>query len=672
MDRFLSWPLALACAALVTALPRSGAGQSTATDREGPVVMVNQSGYNLEGPKRFTAPVCAAGTRFIITTEGGSAPLFSGQVREGVGDFSAFRPRNNAGPYVVRLPRSGDSSYPFAVAPGWLERAFSTPALDYMIDARSVVGTHPSAYGGCPWRDATYYSFEVPSLVMLYMANPRFFLDKAPSIDYAADKARVLSPTFHEVPAKNGQDALEDVRRYYRELDPPQGEQVPDIVQLIHWGIGFYLIDPQTEDPSGGPDGNRIHPQTVEQFAFFLYVYPMLKKYFSERFYQQAHDFAFAQWEKTGLFKVNTTIGDGKGRECPGHSILPNLLMYAVARREHRADSGRFLQAAYDQTAWVIRDLDWRDPRTTKGQRMSEHKLLPGLVYFLQRYPEQAPPGLRKKISDWADIMIARSRNLWDFRRYDTVANWSIPEYNEPGNLAGFPACALSAASVLPDPARRARLEQLAYAAWDNLFGRTPLNAASPHHPEMGFPALERGWPKAFPADVCARLETVRGTLNSSCGTEMYPYNPAGAFRHPEGWTAFNAAWNVGLAFMSRHDTRLQLMDAGYRRPLPPGRAATVFHVQLQLPAGSPGDTGATVYLRLISDRGEEHRWPLTERTPGSGCFQGLVDPGEGARTAGAYGNHLRLAYGEGFLATALQLERKGEGYALSGAGQVR
>jgi hypothetical protein len=26
-----------------------------------------------------------------------------------------------------------------------------------MIDCRSVLGKHPSAYGGSPWRDGTYY-----------------------------------------------------------------------------------------------------------------------------------------------------------------------------------------------------------------------------------------------------------------------------------------------------------------------------------------------------------------------------------------------------------------------------------------------------------------------------------------------------------------------------------
>ncbi len=42
-----------------------------------------------------------------------------------------------------------------------------------------------------------------------------------------------------------------------------------------------------------------------------------------------------------------------------------------------------------------------------------------------------------------------------------------------------------------------------------------------------------------------------RGSLSSSPGTEMYPFNPAGRHRHPEGWTAYNAAWNVSLAYLN-------------------------------------------------------------------------------------------------------------------------
>ena len=206
-------------------------------------------------------------------------------------------------------------------------------------------------------------------------------------------------------------------------------------------------------------------------------------------------------------------------------------------------------QAAQKQAQWLIDHLDWNDPRTTKGHRMSEYKTLTGLVWFLQHYPAQAPAGLKAKITDWSRVAISRSDNLWDFRRYDLGEHWTIPLLNETGNLVSFTACALAASWVVEDPAMRRRLEQIAFAQTDNVFGRNPRSAAAPHHPEKGFPLIERGWPKAHPDNTCARLELTRGSLSASPGSEMYPFNPQAKFRHPEGWVNYNATWNVALAY---------------------------------------------------------------------------------------------------------------------------
>ena len=39
------------------------------------------------------------------------------------------------------------------------------------------------------------------------------------------------------------------------------------------------------------------------------------------------------------------------------------------------------------------------------------------------------------------------------------------------------------------------------------MFGRNPMLAAAVSHPKQGFPEVERGWPKKYKLDVCARLE---------------------------------------------------------------------------------------------------------------------------------------------------------------------
>lgn len=536
-----------------------------------PVVSLNQAGFNTGWPKRFTAPMATEGTPFIVTRNGNGKVLFRGTVKGGIGDFSAFEPGDENAEFSVSLTEGGKPtvvSYPFSIGDNFLQRRLFAPALGFMLDCRSVTGTHASAYGGCPWRDGTFYSFEVPSLVLQYLSNKEDF-DAAPvEMNYLKDKLRVLDSGFRYVMDKEGQYALSSTRDYFTKIDPPVGASVPDIVQLMHWGIGFYMVNPVTQDPSGGTEGRRLHPQTLEQFAYFLYGFPYYRQFFTDRFYRQALGMAFDEWDKTGLLGIFNIVGDGKGREAPGHSILPNLLLYEVALREKREDAARYLDAAVKQAEWVVKMLDFKDPRTTKGQRMSEHKLVPALVYLLQRYPEKSPAGLQAKIDQWAQIAISRSENLWDFRRYDLDSNWSVPGFSETGNIAVFTGIALAASKVLTDDKTRTRLLELAVAAQDDLLGRNPQNAAAAHRPEMGFPGVERGWPKGYHDNVCARLETVRGSLSSISPTSMYPYNPDGKFGHLEGWTAFNAAWNVSLAYMNDAATVLECKADRRRKQL--------------------------------------------------------------------------------------------------------
>ena len=553
------------------------AGSSLPQNRH--LVALNQVGYNTAAPKRFTAPVSPDGSTFEIRAVGGAAALFSGVIRDHIGNFSAFQPADQSHEYVVRVSGGtlalGESD-PFSIRRHLWEEQFWQTAVDFMIDSRSVVGSHPSAYGGCPWRDGTYYAYEVPSLVLMYLSHPDRVKAMPVQMNWGRDKARVLAPDFKfDANNPHSEGVMDAVRRYYTELEPPN-PKAPDIVQLIHWGLGYYLVNPATRDPSRDPLPKQIHSQTVEQFAYLLYAWPELKAWLPQSFHDRCREFVMKHWKSSGVLDIdpewdmksyltpqqiaepNPTGGrlhPYKGRHAPGHTIQPNLLMHVVARRENRPEEADvYLRAAREHTQWIMDNLDWTDPRTTKGHRMSEQKTMTGLVWFLQHHPENAPPGLQRKIHEWAQVAIQRSANLWDFRRYDLEEHWTIPGLNEPGNLAGFTAAALAAAWVEPDAQTRRRLEEIAFAQMDNLFGRNPRFAAAPHKPEKGFPLVERGWPRGFPDNVCARLETTRGSLSASPGTEMYPFNPGGKFRHPEGWVNFNAAWNVGLAYVRWHE----------------------------------------------------------------------------------------------------------------------
>lgn len=175
-------------------------------------------------------------------------------------------------------------------------------------------------------------------------------------------------------------------------------------------------MKPVTQDCMGDPDKRMLHSQTVEQVAYFVWAWPALKQWLPESFYQKCRDFCFENWKpsleidnwwgpKTYLKPEQLTEGNPmggllhpyKGRHAPGHSIVPNLLMHEVAKREGRADAGIYLDAAVKQATWCVETLDWNDPRTTKGHRMSEHRTIPNLVWLLQKYPQQAPRRIEGK-----------------------------------------------------------------------------------------------------------------------------------------------------------------------------------------------------------------------------------------------------------------------------------
>lgn len=539
-------------------------------DRTVHQIALNQIGYATGSAKRFTAPLSPNGTRFSVRRSDGSENLFTGEISSNIGDFSAFRPADSPGHYMIEVHGGGLKpaiSDTFLIRSYLYQEQYWQPAVDFLIDSRSVVGTHPSAYGGCPWRDGTYYDAIIPSLVLFYLADPARINQMPRQIDWEAEKNRVLNPGF-VFDSKNPQSTgvMEAVRGYYTQFEPP-ARNAPDVVKLIHWGAGYYLMNPVTKDPAGDPEPPQIHSQTVEQISYVVWAWPQLKQWLPQSFYDGCRDFCFAHWEKSltidkwwdpnsydatpeGKNPMGGRLHPFKGRHAPGHSIVPNLLMHEVAKSEHRDDSEMYLDAAVAQADYIIRNIDWNDPRATKGHRMSEHRTIPNLVWLLQKYPDRAPANLKEKIKAWAEVAVQRSNNLWDFRRYDEGEHWTVPKLNDVGNWVSFPAIALSASWVIESPRLKQRLRELAIAQMDCVFGRNPRLAAAPHKPDSGFPEIERGWPIGYQKNVCARLELCRGTISSGPGSEMFPFNPKGTYRHAEGWVNYGASWCIGLAYL--------------------------------------------------------------------------------------------------------------------------
>ncbi|MFC0504863.1 hypothetical protein [Micromonospora costi] len=519
-------------------------------------VLVNQSGYNLGQAKRFTAPRAVDGDRFRVIDAAG-AVHHEGSIRGQIGDFTGFDPAE-PGPYTVEVQGEAGTgrSVPFGIGADWIERVSYRRAVQFMTDVRCYYGdfsrmgyggTDPqNCYLGVGWRDSHQMSFELPSLIDMYLANPSAFAQ------------------------------IKDPEARYVGLPVQLPADTPEIVRLIHWAVEVYL-------------GGRVnHTLLKEQLAAFLYAYPYLADHIPRSVYERARDYLFPIWDDPAkdrfawydttphtadLLQVYTQVGSGKGELPPGHSVWPNVMMYEVAKREGRADAGRYLDAAKAQAAWLVGNLDVADPSVTKGQRQGEYHLITGLARLLLTHPDQAPAGTRDFIRRWAEVVADRSENLWDFRRY-SADRWTIPPFtgggsasdpNETGNVAGFAAPALAAAQVLGDDPLAARLRQIAVAHVDNIFGRNPTGRHAAYRgptEQWGFEGVERGWYSEFQGGA-GRLQGVRGVLDGSPKNAHYPYNPgAGNVGHSEGWVTVNTAWNEALAWRAADTTTVRVVDA--------------------------------------------------------------------------------------------------------------
>ncbi|MCI4061335.1 hypothetical protein MRQ36_01600 [Micromonospora sp. R77] len=599
-------------------------------------VLVNQSGYDVDRPKRFTAPRAAAGDTFVVTDASG-ATRFTGTVNGQVGDFTSFRP-TDTGPFTIRVAGAagtGDSA-PFGIGASWTERVSYERAVNFMTDARCYYGrfsqrvpggTHPDCKLAVGWRDGHQFSFELSTLVDLYLSNPAAF------------------------------DRIKDPTAVYEGLPVTLPADTPEIIRLIHWAVESYL------------DAGVNHTLFKEQLAAFLYAYPYLSDHIPRSVYERARDYLFPLWGQdakdrfawhdytphtANLFQVYTQVGTGKGEFPPGHSVWPNLMMYEVAKREGRADADRYLTAARDQAAWLVGNLDVAAPQTTKGQRQGEYHLITGLARFALTYPDQAPAGIRPFVQKWADVAIARSDNMWDFRRYSD-SRWTIPSFtggaaadpNETGNVAGFASPALAAATLLGTGPTRDRLRQIATAHVDNLFGRNPTGRHASYRAatgQWGFEGVELGWYSELQGGY-GKLQGVRGVLDGSPKNEHYPYNPQlGNIGWTEGWVTFNTAWNESLAWLGAANTTLRARDL-HGHPATRVPAGTTVSLTLEAPLNLDPAALDTADLRLVVNGVDRGTVPVRQAVENTDVLTGELDL---AALGAAPGDRIEVRYGYG------------------------
>jgi hypothetical protein len=573
-------------------------------------VLVNQSGYNTAGSKRFTAPLAPAGTPFTVVTDHSGDVVFSGTLEAtgdgSVGDFSVFQPATT-GNYriVLATTPSPQQSHVFGIGPFWIERVSYRRMVQFFIDSRSGFGDATSwnvAGGknssGIAWRDSHQFSFELRTLIQWYAANPDAF----------------------------GPDRM-PVEGTYLGLRNSLPADTPEIVRLIHWGVDIYLR------------GNLNHTLIKEELAYFLYYYPLYQKWIPLSLYQEARDYLFPLWTNPArdrwnwydishtadLLQTYTVMGGTKGSLPPGHSIVPNLLMHQIALREGRSDAALYLTAARNQAQWIVNNLDPANPLVTKGQRMSEHILVPALAEFMLRDPATPVTGIDAWLANWTDTVIARSANLWDFRKYSATI-WTPenvpgghPWWNEPGNIAGFPASALAAATRITDPAKIARLRQIATSQLDQIFGRNPHNrhfCFRANQATHGFEGVETGWFSQHIGGL-GILENARGVLDASAKHPAFPYNPTVSPGYVEGWVAFNSAWNAGMTWAARDRSTIRFLGNGSSNGL--------IEIELTAPLNFNRELAETATVRITSQNGDAENLVLTETGVDSSVFRGQL-----------------------------------------------
>ena len=534
----------------------------TTPEIKDPEIFVNQIGYDNGTAMRASCPNVADGTEFQVVNAATKAVVRTGTVEKGIADFTGLETQADTDFY---LTCAGKQSYTFTVGTNLIQRRSVKNALAFMSETRSDGFKRGGGSGnagngsGVGWRDSHQFSFELNGLVLQYMANPSVY-DNMPQTIFAES-------TYVGTNKLTGTE-YEDLKT----------QNEPDIIWLIKFAALLRL---------GLHAGQKLHMLTKEQLAYYLYLAPELiaRGWEKEEFYQNVRDYTISVWGKDeqptnyqtqwywvdgtnhDLYSVQKVFGGLKGSQPMGHSIVPNLMMYEVAKRDGLGDetTNKFLKAAIENCKYTIGNDDGNDicdPYFCKGQRMSEYVTIPALDYFVEMCPgeETLKAQVKDKIAQWATVNIARGNSLWDIRKavcladlssytFHTSGNTIDQEYwtgaayaladgqnpsttpkNEPGNQAGLQAAIYAAARVLKDDAETTnRLHALGVAAIDDLFGRNPTGTSAFYDVARDFVGGDAGWYKQYSGGA-GRLEGCTAVIDANAPEFCYrngAYNPS-------------------------------------------------------------------------------------------------------------------------------------------------
>lgn len=502
---------------------------------------INQCGYDTKKSKRATFTNGVRGCNFYLKDAITNEIVFTGVIYNQIADFTKF---TTAGEYYLEC--IGIKSYNFKIAENRIFNVSISPAMKFMEQSRgdSGVDTHNST--GYAWRDSHQFSFELNSLVMMYMSNPSYY-ENLPKDVYKVNECE------------------------YTEL---QTQNEPNIIWLIKFGVTRYY--------KWATENNiQLHALIKGQVAYFLYLYPHITDYITREFYEQIRDFTISQWSinscnKTwydvgsnyhNLFSTQSLVGGVKGCLPPGFAIVPNLMMYEVLKRDGIDGYQDYLDSAINNLTWLL-GLDLTDSKYTKGQRMNEYIVIHSLTYMYEMYSNLCPSNTYQTILNISKTFISRSNNIWDYRQYrtkndlssNTSTLWVNEETsgglcNQPGNVAGFLGVCLMLARVIDDDIISNKLKQIGISHIDHVYGRNPTGRHLCYKATTDFEDAKLGWITHM--NGIANLEWCEGALDGSPKEASYPYNPSADAGYSESWVAFNTAWNMSLAYLCGEDKNI-------------------------------------------------------------------------------------------------------------------
>ncbi|SFB60928.1 discoidin domain-containing protein [Algoriphagus aquimarinus] len=597
-------------------------------------ILVNQSGYNLNRPKRFSAPSLAADADFNVVDQSTGQVVFKGKLTNHVGDFSDFNPLSSDD-YAIVVAE--EESFPFRIGVNWMERVSYRNMVDFMIGSRHYLGTTDAIRSlSWAWRDGDFFNWAQQSLVSLYLSNPTAF--------------ERMEQTIHYVPNDSFSEEYDGA---WGALEP-YAANTPDIVQLIHWDADVKISH------------KLEHEMQKAELAYFLYAWPYLKQWLPQQNFDVVYAYLQQTWEKEtveeysttkydlspthNLLTLKTKLGTTKGELPPGHSVIPNLIMFEAAKGKGDPEAQKYFDAAFNQLDWMIKNLDWNDPMTTKGQRMSEHITMRAFAFFFSEYPDKSPSGLKAKVAEWAKVAISRSDNYWDFRKF-SEDEWTPPSWNETGNVLGLPAALFSAMSVLDDQEMKHSLEILAWSHFDNSFGRNPTGRHFSYRGPSEIEGVELGW-YSFHKGGIGLLDEVKFVFDGSPKSFHYPNHPeVGDLGWTEGWVQFNTAFNTSMGYMANYYTSIT-MELQSDELIIKLKASLNFDPTKKEP----------VNLLLSNSNGQDIWVELVEESPYSEIYIGRFKITKGSVESGAKslavksGDELTVKYGYGFMEKVAKL----------------